>query len=471
MVIEGKKSRLKIGYMPLAHKIYWKFFPNHEESALALARRLKNYLGQFGTIYETGQLIDSMTRAKEARLLFQANDVDVLILATVTYSTPDDVLLDLKKYNRPIIIWNTQKSSSIPTNLDFNKWMLEHGVTGVAGLTRLFLQENFPCFLISGHLSSEAVKQMFSTTLEAVAAAKHLWGAKIGLFGHVYPGMMDFGYDPTSMFSKFGVSTVQIVETLVLNAYKAVAGKHIAALEKELLAKYTMADKFQGKEFTNSLRVALAMRQIVRDKKLDAATIYCQLIWQNPEIGVVPCIGNSLLMQDGIFFTCEGDVPTALAGMMLEYLSGNKGIFTEIWVNDFDKDQFLMGHSGQMNLGLFEDNTKSVKLNRHPWWDGCCGRGISLSVKMPPGKVTMLNISLKDNGKWWMIASMADVLDREPTPLGAPNFFMKMNKPISKFIEEWGEAGAAHHFAMAYGDWTSHLKALAKIFDIEYRFI
>ena len=81
-------SGIKIGYMPLAHDVYWKFFPQHKEPALNLARQLKEFLSQFGTVYETGRLIDSPARSQEARLHFQAADVDVMVLATVTYSTP-----------------------------------------------------------------------------------------------------------------------------------------------------------------------------------------------------------------------------------------------------------------------------------------------------------------------------------------------------------------------------------------------
>ena len=70
-----------------------------------------------------------------------------------------------------------------------------------------------------------------------------------------------------------------------------------------------------------------------------------------------------------------------------------------------------------------------------------------------------------------MIVTTADVVDRAPVPLGAPNFFLKMRKPIAQFLEDLGKLGAAHHLAMAYGDWTSHLRAIAKIFKVEYNYI
>lgn len=465
-----KNDKIKIGYMPLAHATYWKFFPQHKKGTLEFAEKLKKYLSQFGQVYETGKLIDCYEHSKEARLLFQANDVDVLVLATVTYSTPDDVLLDLKKFPRPVIIWNTQVSSSIAPDMDFDKWMLEHGVTGVPGLTNLLEREETPYFLISGHTSNESTENHFREVVAALSAAKRIWGARIGLFGHIYPGMIDFGYDPTLMYSKFGVSSVPILGSVVTSTFRKVDQKDVDELAKKVTKKYSFAHEFQGEEFTNSVRLALAMKNIVKEQKLDALTVYCQSMWQNDEIGVVSCLGNSLLLEEGIFCSCEGDVPTALSGMILEELSG-KGVFTEIWTNDFDNDQFMMGHSGQMNLGLFGDDPKSVRLSRHPWWNGCRGRGVCLQLQMPAGEATLLSICSTKDAKWRMVVTVGQVTDRPAVPLGAPNFFVKMDKPITEFIEAWGKSGAAHHMAMAYGDWRPQLKALSRVLDIEYRYI
>jgi len=461
------KPGLKIGYLPLAHRTYWDFFPQHKSPSLKFAEELKNYLAQFGEVIETGELIDSFPASVKARRLFQQHDVDVIVLATVTFSTPDDVILDLKKFRRPTVIWNTQAMSGIPADLDFGKWMLAHGVTGVPGLTNLLVREKLPYFLVSGHMNGEAVRRQFQEIFGAVEVAEHIWGSRVGLFGHTYPGMIDFGYDPTALYAKFGVATVPILETAVLSAYKAVKDEDVEQLAAEMTRKYGMADEFQGNEFTNSVRLAVAMREVAREKELAAATVYCQQMWQNADIGVVACLGMSLLAQQGIFCTCEGDVPTTIAGMVLEKLSG-RAVFTEIWCNDFDNDQFMMGHSGQMNLGLFEDNLKSVDMARHPWWDGCEGRGVCFHLQMPPGPITLLSINSTQDGKWRLITSPATVLERKAVPLGAPNFFIKTSCPITEFLERWGQLGAAHHLAMAYGDWANQLKAFAWIMDIEY---
>jgi len=463
-------SSLKIGLMSLAHATYWKYFPQHEKPALELGKKFSNFLSKFGTVYETGRLIDCVPRASEARMLFQTEDVDVIVLATATYSTPDDIILDLKRFVRPVVVWNTQKSPSIPKDLDFDKWMFEHGITGVPGITNLMEREGMPYFLVSGHYTDESVSHAFNTIFKAVAAFKRIWGAKLGMIGHLYPGMIDFGYDPTTMYTTFGAATKPILENVIMNAFNSIDEKDVKSLAEKLGNTYAKADDFEEEEFTQSVRTALAMKRIVAENELDAVTVYCQSLWQRPEIGVVPCIGMSLLMQEGVFCSCEGDVPTTLSGLILESISG-KALFTEIWCNDFDHDQFMMGHSGTMNLGLFEENTGDVKMVRHPWWTGCCGRGACLEVKMPRGKGTMLNLSQAQGARWRMIVSSVEVVDRDPVPLGAPNFFVKLNKPIKQYLEELAALGAAHHFSMAYGDWTPHLQALAKILNVEYTFV
>ena len=461
---------LKIGLMNLAHDVYWKYFPEHLDPATELAGVMSRYVSQFGQVIETGKLIDCLERATEARRLFQEKDVDLIVLATVTYSTPDDIILDLKRFIRPFIVWNTQKSAAIPADLDFSKWMLEHGITGVPGITNLFEREDIPYFLISGHHTSEQVKRSFEVVCRAVTAFRKSWGSKLGMVGHLYPGMIDFGYDPTSMYTTFGAETKPILEPAIMEAFNSVEQKDVDAVTKNLSGQYGKADDFTEEEFSQSMRTAVAMKNIAEGEKLDALTVYCQSLWQREEIGVVPCVGMSLLMQDGVFCSCEGDVPTTLSGLMLESLS--KGaFFTEIWCNDFENDQFMMGHSGTMNLGLFNKKPENVKMVRHPWWNGCCGRGACLEVKMPPGKGTLFSLTQTHTSSWRMIVSTADVVDRDPVPLGAPNFFIKLEKPITQYLEELSKIGAAHHFAMTYGDLTEELKALARIFKVEYCFV
>lgn len=466
--MERKKSTIKIGYMPLAHDSYWQYFPEHHETAMGWSSKYRDFLSQFGSIVETGHLVDCPQRSAEARLLFQKEDADVFILPTVTYSTPDDIMLDLKRFRRPTIVWNTQASRGIPDDMDFDGWMMEHGVTGVPGLTNLLQREGIPYFLISGHYGDERVKREFAVYLEAIRAVKTIWGSRIGIFGHVYPGMLDFGYDPAAFFTTFGAATVEILDAKVLTAFKEADEKDVRVLEEKLCRDYQKDGDFEGEEFSRSVRLAIGMKKVADDLRLTAATVYCQSMWQHPEIGVVSCLGNSLFAEAGLFTTCEGDVPTALAGLILNSLSGDESVFTEIWCNDFEKDMFMMGHSGMMNLKHIPKDGKTAKMSRHPWWNGCKGHGVCFQVQVPPGKITLLGICPVRNGGFRMVNVAGSITDRPYVPLGAPNYFVKLEKPITEFLEAFGETGAAHHLAFAYGDWTKQVRAVAKILGVDY---
>jgi L-arabinose isomerase len=261
---------------------------------------------------------------------------------------------------------------------------------------------------------------------------------------------------------------VNILDSAVAKVFNEVGTEEVKALEEKMGAKYKLDDDFVGEEFSRSMRLAVAMKRLTTDLELDALTVYCQSMWQHPEVGVVPCIAISLLAQEGVFTSCEGDVLTALSGMILGSFTAGKSVFTEIWTNDFGNDCFMMGHSGLMNLALFEKDPTSVKLSRHPWWTGCHGRGACLQLQMPAGQVTLLGICPVRGGNWRMIVTTGDVTDRPYVPLGAPNFFLKVHKPIKQFLDDFVVLGAAHHLSMAYGDWTEQLKALAKLLRIEY---
>ena len=131
----------------------------------------------------------------------------------------------------------------------------------------------------------------------------------------------------------------------------------------------------------------------------------------------------------------------------------------------------MMGHSGMMNLSIFEESPEQVRLSRHPWWPGCQGRGICLQLQMPPGPVTVMGLCPTRQGGWRLVVTRGVVTDRPTTPLGAPNFFLKLERPIVEWLEDFATTGAAHHLSLAYGDWTEQLEALTKILKVEYRYV
>jgi len=472
-------NKIKIGYMALGHAYFWdNYWPWLEESALFWSDKYKEYLSQFGEICDIGKLVDSPERGDEAARYFNEQHIDVVIMVTITYSTPDDVLLALKDLKKPVILWMTAASPTLPPDLKFDRfkdryphhdktWFWEHGACGTPGILSLMEMEKMNYFFIAGHRDSESVKESFRSITDAIYCAKRLWGARIGQVGHLFPGMIDFGHDPTQMFSTFGVTQVPILDWVFTEAFEAVEQKDVDAMSEEIKEKYTIAHEFQDKEFENSMRLIFALRRVIKENKLDALTMYCQSLWNNKRIGVVPCLGMSMLMQEGVFFSCEGDLPTALSGLIMHHF-GAKPIFTEIWLSDFEKNQFNMGHSGTMNLGYFE-NTKDVRVKRHPWWDGRCGRGACVDVGgMPHGEVTMLGITAIDGNKWRMIAATANVVDRPPLDLGCANFFLEPERSLEDFIRDWGKSSAGHHLAMCYGDRLKDIEVLAKVLGIQY---
>ncbi len=94
-----------------------------------------------------------------------------------------------------------------------------------------------------------------------------------------------------------------------------------------------------------------------------------------------------------------------------------------------------------------------------------------MQLQMPPGEVTLLGLCPSREGKWRLVVSKGEVTDKPAIPLGAPNYFVKLNRPIHEWLEDFGATEAAHHLSMAYGDWTKHLETIAKLFKVEYRYV
>ncbi len=464
-VLSRKYSELRLGFIPLAMEGYWKSKPELKQKSIDFARVLEKYLTQFGCVYSMG-LVDSTNKAEECCLYLKQEDVDVIIVVEITFSLSGIIIPGLLKSGRPLIVWNTQKDATLAEDLSLNDFYINHGLSGVPCLTNVLVRNKAQFTLISGHLSDRKVDEEFNLSMQAISALKGLWGSRVGIIGHPYSGMLDFSYDATSLMSQFGVNTVHLSENEIVNAFKNVSDKEIASLAEIIQKQYTISRDFKDDEFNRSLRLACALETVVKDKQLDAVANYCQALFTHPEIGVVPCLGTSLLMQKGVQFSCEGDVPSAVACMVLRHFT-EKTTFSEMWSNDFKSDEVMMGHCGQQNLALFAENPESVMIRPHPWWEGCCGRGASLEMKMPPGEITIVNLSPIFEGKWRLTFTEAEIVDKLPRPFGAPNFTVRFQKPLAEFLNDWTHAGPSHHIAVAYGKWGKYLLRFAEFAELD----
>jgi len=79
-------ARPRIGLLPTGHLIYWGQFPGLKEMGLNMYEEYRRRLAQIGKVITTG-LVDTKEKAWEAGKFFQQENIDILLILPLGYTT------------------------------------------------------------------------------------------------------------------------------------------------------------------------------------------------------------------------------------------------------------------------------------------------------------------------------------------------------------------------------------------------
>jgi L-arabinose isomerase len=150
---------------------------------------------------------------------------------------------------------------------------------------------------------------------------------------------------------------------------------------------------------------------------------------------------------------------------LLQDLAGSV-IYGELDLVDEDRDVVLLANGGE---GHFGAAVGPVTIAGNENFAGLHGHGASLRFEPFHGPATILSFTpLERDTRYRMIAAEGTLEAAPPTRLGVFHAaFRFKRKPVSSAYENWCEAGAVHHIAIAPGEWSGHLEQVARISGIE----
>ncbi len=196
------------------------------------------------------------------------------------------------------------------------------------------------------------------------------------------------------------------------------------------------------------VRMYSSIKKLIDEYDLDAITIGCY-----PELMGKVCIAASLLAEEGVPLACEGDAHGAVAQLMLSLLSTSPTMNTD-FLEPLDNESIVFTHCGSSSLRL-ADRKADTALNSVR----LMGQGACVLFPAKPGTVTLLNITPSENAyKCAMLTGQA-----LPTGMVFPGnpARIKFKYPAKDVISWIFDEGLGHHWMIAYGDFTSEMRAWA----------
>ena len=387
-------------------------------------------------------VMHDLDTVKEAATRLKNIDADVILICIATWSE-DHHLLDLLSYvDKPVILraYPARDTGSLCCAHQIGAVFTDigKGYEFVYGDT-----DNVPCAVKTKDIAS------------AYALANCMSKVRMGAIGGRVKGMTEIAYDEFSIKQKLGARIVNIDEKEMTEKVTEMTDEAALALLEEKKAIIPPCKITSTKEsLIESMKFYAAMKALVDEYDLEAIAVKCYTTY----MGKV-CLGYSILAEEGIVGSCEGDVTNALAMKIVYELSEKPVNNTDLLYLDEEKNTILFAHCGSSGFSIAggEIELAPVRLAE---------TGVCCKFVMAPGKVTAVNIC--GHGEQFRMAVM--VGDAIPCGMEFPGnpVVVKYEKPVEQINEEIMAYGIGHHWMIGYGDFRNELRNFCKIKGMKY---
>lgn len=384
-----------------------------------------------------------------SRKLIEA-DIDGVILFYGAFVLCPTVMTVLTETKLPVLQWAVpmmMREGILTTTGSYVAFSMFTGTLNRLGIPHINL--------VSEPDGEEAVEKVLHFEA-ATNTMKRLRRTRAGLVGYssmsIYPGT----FDHVMMRWFIGPEIHHIDSYTLINRAEAVVNwrETIALYEKSM----RFPDNAPDLMIERAAKLYIALLDICKEEDLQAITVKCQYELSK-EYGMTPCLPLSLLADQGIVTSCEGDIPCLISSIILNFLSGQTASYGDAIHH---KGNILkLSPCGYMPFSLGNPGLKETKISAYSVF-----KGILCSFVMRPGRVTMIRL-VENLGSYSILCFTGTGIESELRGGDMPALDVKLDGDMDKLIEQY----PGQHFAICYGDVSQRVEMLAKLLNIEYKTI
>lgn len=290
----------------------------------------------------------------------------------------------------------------------------------------------------------------------AAGAVDALFYAKIGLFGYTSMRIYTGTFDHVLMRYRIGPEVEQMDTFSLIRAAEAVPEAEIAAAEARLRTLACCREDVSPKVLKKTMALYVALRQFCRERDWQAVNIKCQYELSK-EYRVVPCVALSLLAEDGVSASCEGDMLNTVSMLLLQNLAQQTVWYGDALTHWGNTLQF--SPCGFLPFSLANGTAYVQKFMEHPGFSG-----LQVSGVLRPEKVTFLRL-VEDIGAYHLLYGTGNGTKTEPRGGCMPALNVELSGSMENLCREY----AGQHFAVVYGDLSREIEQFACLMGIEAR--
>jgi len=444
------KSKLRIGYVPLAKKSW---LNDKLETVRKDALKMLQKTG-VETVSTEG-LITDRSQADELAAFFIKGNIDCLLFHHITFSLGSIVPAMIKKVDVPVIFWSMPEPPMEGGRISSNSFcasnMNAHTLWKM-GRKYAYVYGN----------DKEAENEMESQ-FKSLQCVKSLKSTRIGLLGNRVPGFYTSNYNELKMMETFGIE-VEHVDLLELVAMARNADSDLPAAVNEIKRMSRINANVSETEIEQEARLYSAFKVIREKYNLDACAVKC---WPElPEFyGIAPCSAMGMLSGNGIICGCEGDIYGTMTMIVQNLLTGAPPFFCDLISLDYKENEAIAWHCGAASPSLKADN-QNYALCKHSVVDGGDKKGVTGEFPLKPGRVTLARFSEDRNGGYRLFLAGGQAVETGRLIKGNP-VKIKFDAPLKDITDTIIENGFEHHYSLVYADIGKELLNICKWLDVK----
>lgn len=402
-----------------------------------------------------------LTRHVEEEIKKAVNNcADALLIVPMCYTASTMSVPALLETDIPLVVFNTQELFEISDTFGDDDLTMNHTIQGTQDVTNILVGADKVFGMESGHYKDKATINNLIEWIDAARSSRHARKIRVGILGTPFQDMGDFGVDQTKMRTKWGPHVIYLGLGRFSEIIKGVDENLIDDIINKDREIFEIDEKLSPSTHRTSVRLELALRQLVQENSLDAFTMNFSDIVNDGRFTAIPFLGLNKMLSEGLGYGGEGDVKTAALMAQMRQLCGSAN-FTETYTVDFKRNLILMDHMQECNPA-FARRDRKIRLIHMDFWAKGIGPYAGMYFTLEPGPVTLVAVTTDTDGLFYYICYETEIYDSEPLKnFSKPHWFIKPGEDVGQFLTRYSMAGGPHHIIAVPGHCGGKIKKLA----------
>lgn len=308
--------------------------------------------------------------------------------------------------------------------------------------------------VVLGSWRDQATLHSITSFLRAAYAVNVLFYGKIGLFGYTSMSIYTGTFDHVLMRYLIGPEVEQMDSYSLIRAAESLPEAEVQAAIAALTNLVPIRNDVNQQKLYKTMALYVALKHFCRERNWTAVNVKCQYEFSK-EYQVVPCVALSLLADEGIVASCEGDMLVTVSQIILNALTGQVSTYGDALSQEGNVIKF--SPCGFMPFSMAAPGVRVQKFLEHPGFSG-----IQVCGVLCPERVTFLRL-VEDVGSYHLVYGTGSGLPTEPRGGCMPALDVALDGDAAELCRHY----AGQHYALVYGDWAEELESFAKLMGIK----